>query len=129
MSFDISKEKGVPIDRQLFTWRELAGQPFSKLDDDAFTRVRVILMNGIESEAVRFSHACARMNRTLQPHLARVRRIDHHQQTMVNWLNPPDQSALETTLGYEQTAIEVTATSALGRSVLTAPIVISKAKA
>jgi hypothetical protein len=26
--------------------------PYSKLDDDAFTRVRVILMNGIESEAV-----------------------------------------------------------------------------
>jgi hypothetical protein len=25
--------------------------PTSKLDDDAFTRVRVILMNGIESEA------------------------------------------------------------------------------
>jgi rubrerythrin len=28
---------------------------------------------------------------------------------MVNWLNPPDQSPLETTLGFEQVAIEVTA--------------------
>jgi hypothetical protein len=27
--------------------------------------VRVILMNGIESEALRFSHACARMNGAL----------------------------------------------------------------
>ncbi len=109
MSLDLKKEKGVPLDRQVFTWRELAPIPFSKLDDDAFTRVRVILMNGVESEAVRFSHACARMNRELRGPLARVRRIEHHQQTLVNWLNPPDQSPLETTIGFEQTAIEVTA--------------------
>jgi hypothetical protein len=109
MALDILKEKGVPLDRQIFTWREMAGKPYSKLDVDAFTRVRVILMNGIESEAVRFGHACARMNRELQAPLARVRRIEQHQQTLVNWLNPPDQSPLETTIGYEQTAIEVTA--------------------
>ena len=60
--------------------------PTSKLDDDAFTRVRIILMNGLESEAVRFSHACGRMNRDLQEPLAQIRRVEHHQQTMVNWL-------------------------------------------
>ena len=43
------------VSQQRFTWRELAGKPISKLDDDAFTRVRVILMNGIEMEALRFS--------------------------------------------------------------------------
>ncbi len=112
MSLDIRKEKGVPLDRQVFTWRELAGRPYSKLDDDAFTRVRVVLMNGIETEAVRFSHACALVNRDLRIPLARVRRIDHQQQLLVNWLNPPDQSPLETTIGYEQTAIEVTASLA-----------------
>jgi hypothetical protein len=109
MTLDILKEKGTPLDRQVFTWREMAGPPYSKLDDDAFTRVRVILMNGIESEAVRFSHACARKNARLQSLLARIRRIEHHQQTMVNWLNPADQSPLETTIGFEQVAIEVTA--------------------
>ena len=109
MALEITKERGVPLDRQVFTWRELAGPTFSKLDDDAFTRVRVILMNGIESESVRFSHAAARMNARLQGPLARVRRVEHHQQTLVNWLNPADQSPLETTIGYEQTAIEVTA--------------------
>lgn len=112
MSLDIRNEKGVPLERQVFTWRELAGHPYSKLNDDAFTRVRVILMNGIESEAVRFGHACARMNRELQPHLARIRRVEQHQQTMVNWLNPPDQSPLETTIGFEQVAVEVTASVA-----------------
>jgi hypothetical protein len=109
VALDIIKETGVPLDRQVFTWRELGGPPYSKLDDDAFTRVRVILMNGIEAEAVRFSHACARMNRHLQIPLARVRRVEQHQQTLVNWLNPGDQSPLETTIGFEQTAIEVTA--------------------
>jgi hypothetical protein len=75
--------------------------------------VRVILMNGIESEALRFSHACARKNRELQLPLARVRRIEQHQQTLINWLNPADQSQLETTIGFEQVAIEVTASIAL----------------
>jgi hypothetical protein len=112
MGLSLLDQKGTPLDRQVFTWRELAGRPYSKLDEDAFTRVRVILMNGIESEAVRFSHAFARMNKELRGALALVRRIDHHQQTLINWLNPPDQSVLETTIGYEQTAIEVTASVA-----------------
>lgn len=113
MSLDILNEKGTPLDRQVFTWREMAGQPYSKLDVDAFTRVRVILMNGIENGSIRFSHSCAQMNNgELRGHLARVRRIDHMQEVMVNWLNPADQSNLETTIGYEQVAIEVTASVA-----------------
>jgi len=112
MALDLLKDKGVPLEQQRFTWRELVQPPFSKLDDDAFTRVRVILMNGIESEALRFGHACTRMNGDLQRALARVRRVEQHQQTLVNWLNPADQSPLETTIGFEQVAIEVTASVA-----------------
>ncbi|HLL23193.1 MAG TPA: hypothetical protein VK427_13735, partial [Kofleriaceae bacterium] len=108
----ILAEKGVPLERQVFTWRDFGARPYSKLDDDAFTRVRVILMNGVESESVRFSHAAARMNRDLRIPLARVRRIDHQQQKVINWLNPPDQSPLETTIGFEQAAIEITASVA-----------------
>jgi hypothetical protein len=111
MALNLLKDKGVPLARQRFTWKDLVQRPFSKLDD-AFTRVRVILMNGIESEALRFSHACARMNRDLQQALAQVRRVEQHQQTLVNWLNPADQSPLETTIGFEQVAIEVTASVA-----------------
>src|SRR5215211_79058 len=112
MALDLLKDTGIPLEKQRFTWHELVQPPYSKLDDDAFTRVRVILMNGIESEALRFSHACARMNSDLQLALARVRRIAQHQQTLVNWLNPADQSPLETTIGFEQVAIEVTASVA-----------------
>lgn len=109
MALDLLRETGVPLARQTFTLKELSRRTYSKLDDDAFTRVRVILMNGIESEAVRFQHLCARFSRELREPLALIRRVEHHQQTLVNWLNPPDQSALETTLGFEQVAIEITA--------------------
>jgi hypothetical protein len=110
MGLDLKSERGVPLEKQQFDWKELAPLPYSKLDSDAFSRVRVILMNGIESEALRFQHAMARSNDgELRRALARVRRTEQHQQTLVNWLNPADQSALETTIGYEQVAIEVTA--------------------
>jgi len=113
MALDIMKERGVPLERQTFNWRQMVRQPFSKLDDDAFTRIRVILMNGIEMESLRFSHSFARMNRDLRGVLAEVRRVEQHQQTTVNWLTPADQSTIETTIGYEQVAIEVTAAVAL----------------
>ncbi|MEG3191214.1 hypothetical protein [Lysobacter sp. D1-1-M9] len=109
MTLSLTDAKGTPLDRQRFTWRELVQKPISKLDDDAFTRVRIILMNGQEMEALRFSHACARMNGDLRLDLARVRRIEQHQATMVNWLIGADHSPLETTIAYEQVAVEVTA--------------------
>ena len=109
MALSLLDEKGIPLEKQRITWKEMVQKPISKLDDDAFTRVRVILMNGQETEAMRFSHACARMNAELQRPLADVRRIEQHQQTMVNWLIGADHSPLETTIGYEQVAIEVTA--------------------
>jgi rubrerythrin len=112
MSINLLKDKGTPLARQKFTWKDMVNLPISKLDADAFTRVRIILMNGIESEALRFSHSAARMNRDLQRELALVRRVEQHQQTLVNWLLPADQSVLETTIGFEQVAIEVTASVA-----------------
>ena len=109
MAINLFQDKGTPLERQCFTWKDLVQKPISKLNDDAFTRIRVVLMNGIESEALRFGHACARMNKALQVPLARVRRVEQHQETVVNWLLPADQSPLETTIAYEQVAIEVTA--------------------
>src|SRR4051794_3605981 len=92
LSLDLLKETGVPLDQQRFTWKELAGPGLSKLNDDAFSRVRIILLNGVEAQAVRFSHSYARMDEAARVILAKTRRIDHHQQTLVNWLLPADQS-------------------------------------
>lgn len=109
MSLNFFKDKGTPIEKQRFTWKDLVQKPISKLNDDAFTRVRVFLMNGIESEASRFCHNCARMNRDLQLPLAIIRQVEQHQATLINWLIGADHSPLETTIGHEQMAIEITA--------------------
>lgn len=113
MSFSLLSNKGCPIDQQRFTWSDMVQNPISKLDDDAYTRVRIILMNGIETEAIRFSHACSRMNKELQSTLAKIRRIEQHQATTINWLIGADHSPLETTIAYEQAAIDITAGIAL----------------
>lgn len=109
MAIDLLNDKGCPLDKQKFTWRDMVRSPVSKLDMDAYTRVRIILMNGIELEALRFGHSFARMSKEFRKDLAVVRRSEQHQATLVNWLLPPDQSPIETTIGYEQVAIEVTA--------------------
>lgn len=100
---------GTPLDRQRFTWRDMVAHPISKLDDDAFTRVRIIMLNGLEVDALRLKHIASRFNRELREPLARIRRVEHHQNTMVNWLLSADHSPLETTVAYEQVAIEITA--------------------
>jgi hypothetical protein len=105
------KEKGIPLEDQVRSWKQIALPPYLKQEVDAFTRARIILMNGIEMEAGVFSHGYARVceDVDLKKLLARVRRIEHQQQNTVQWLNPADQSILETTIGYEQVAIELTA--------------------
>ena len=109
---DILKEKGIPLEKQQFTWRDMVQVPISKLDDDAMTRARIILMNGIESNALRTQHVFARMSRDLRLPLAQIRRVEQHQQTVVNWLLPADLDPLETTIAFEQAAIEVIASVA-----------------
>ena len=112
MAFSVFDSKGTPLDRQQLTWRDMVRKPISKLDDDAFTRMRVILMSGIEQEALRFSHMATRCNLALRQPLADVRRVEQHQATLVGWLLSSDHSPLETTIAYEQLAIELTASVA-----------------
>lgn len=101
--------KGVPLEKQTFTWKEMVGKPISKLDDEAFTRVRVILMAGAELDAIRFSRIGSRFQTDLRLPMAEIRRVEQHQATLINWLLSADHSPLETTIAYEQVAIEVTA--------------------
>ena len=46
MAISLLKDRGTPLAKQVFTWKELVPKTLSKLDDDAFTRVRIILLNG-----------------------------------------------------------------------------------
>src|SRR3569623_2141689 len=109
MSLNIYDDQGVPLDKQKFTWRELVQKPISKLDDDAFTRVRIIMMNGNENEALRIGHEAPRFNNQQRIPNEIIRRVEQHQATMINRLSGAEHSPLVTTIAYEQVAIEVTA--------------------
>lgn len=111
MSFNPLKEKGVAIEKQLRSWHQIAKKPFNKTEIDCYSRTRQILMNGIEVEAWNFKHNFSRMSDNIEANklVAQTRRVEDMQQTTVNWLSPSDQSVLETTLGYEQVAVDLTA--------------------
>ena len=112
MTIDLLRDKGTPLSRQRMSWKDMVGKPLSKLDDAAFTRVRVILMNGLELDSLRTKQVAIRMNRDARVPLAQMLRVEQHQATTINWLLGADHSPIETTIGYEQTAIEVTASVA-----------------
>ncbi|NUW44211.1 hypothetical protein [Nonomuraea rhodomycinica] len=111
MTFDPLRERGIPLDKQLRNWRELNVTPIDPDHSDPYTRCRIIAMNGIEVEAILFSHQLARHcpDLELKQQLARVRYIEAQQQKAVNWLLPGLASVLETTLAYEQVAVDLTA--------------------
>jgi hypothetical protein len=111
LSMNPLNERGIPVEDQLRNWTELNVEPYDKHAVDPYTRTRVILMNGIEVESIIFSHQFARHtdNLEIKRALALSRRIDAQQQKVVNGLNPGDQSPLETTIGYEQVAVDLTA--------------------
>jgi hypothetical protein len=109
MTINLLQDKGMPLERQGMSWKDMVGKPISKLDDDAFTRVRAILMNGLELDSLRTKQVALRCSADARVQLAQLMRVEQHQATTINWLIGGDHSPLETTIGYEQTAIEVTA--------------------
>jgi len=112
MAIDLLHDKGTPLERQRLSWKDMVGKPISKLDDDAFTRVRIILMNGLELDSLRTKQVALRCMAEGRVALAQLMRVEQHQATSINWLIGADHSPIETTIGYEQTAIEVTASVA-----------------
>ena len=104
-------QKGIAVEDQFHSWSELNVTPYDRLDVHPYTRTRVVLMNSVEVESIMFSHQFARHtdNLEIKRALALSRRADAQQQKIVNWLNPGDQTPLETTIGYEQVAVDLTA--------------------
>ena len=112
MAVNLLQDKGTALARQRLSWKDMVGNTISKLDDDAFTRVRIILMNGVELDSIRTKQVAIRCNREAREQLAQLMRVEQHQATSINWLIGADHSPLETTIAYEQVAIEVTASVA-----------------
>ena len=113
MSFNPLEEKGMPIEKQLRNWHQIVGESYNKTEVDCYTRTRQILMNGIEVQAWGFKHQMNRFMSAIdcddRANISRIGRIENTQQMTANWMVPADQSVLETTLGYEQVAVDLTA--------------------
>lgn len=111
MTFNPLKEKGISLEKQMRNWHQIVGKPYNKTDVDCYTRTRQILMNGIEVEAWGFKHQLARFldDNDDKIKLSQIGRIENTQQMTCNWMGPADQSVLDTTLAYEQVAVDLTA--------------------
>lgn len=111
MAFNPLAEKGIPVEKQFRSWSDLNVTPFDKNRVDPYTRCRAIVMNGIEVEGIFHSHQFARHcpDMEVRRKLALTRRAEAMQQKAVNWLLPGDPSPLETTIAYEQVAVDLTA--------------------
>ena len=93
------------------SWTSLAPKSYDKNAVSPYTKTRVILMNGTEFESNWFLHQFHRhcLNNDVRRVLASVRRQEQQQQKRIAALKPIDETILETTIGYEQLAVDLTA--------------------
>lgn len=110
MNFNPFREKGIPLSEQLESWKKNSPKPYDKEITDPYTKARIILMNGIEVEAAMFLHQFHRncSDNELRRQLAMGRFLEQQHQKKMNWQAPPDETILETTIGYEQLAVDLT---------------------
>ena len=105
------EEKAKDLDKTYKNWKSINVKPYDKETVDPYTRVRVILMNGTEFEAIwntsRFTRHCT--NNEVRRDMALLRRGEQQQQKRIASLKPRNESMLEHTIGYEQLAVDLTA--------------------
>lgn len=111
MSFNPFNEKPESIDSTFMDWAKIYPKSYDKNDIDPYTKVRCILMNGTEYEANWFSHQFHRHcnNNDIRRELALIRKNEQQQQKRIACLKPINETILETTISYEQLAVDLTA--------------------
>ncbi len=102
------------LDRYFISLEKMYPHAYNKKKASPYTKTRVILMNGTEYESVWFLHQFARNcnNDEIKRYLSVVRSQEQQQQKVIACLKPINESILETTIAYEQLAIDLTATLA-----------------
>ena len=105
------EEKVKNINSCILTQKELTKKPYLKDDISPYTKARIILMNGTEFESVWFMHNFHRHcnDEDIRRKLALVRRNEQQQQKAIASLKPINESLLESTIAYEQLAVDLTA--------------------
>jgi UDP-3-O-acyl-N-acetylglucosamine deacetylase len=109
------EQKPEKIEESFSDWKSLYPKPYDKSEVSPYTVLRVILMNGTEFESNWFGHAYTRncLNNDIRRNLALVRRVEQQQQKRISNLKPLDENVLETTIGYEQLAVDLTSLLAM----------------
>ena len=99
------------IEKTFESFCSLYPKPYHPLEVDPYTKCRIILMNGTEFEAVKFTHQMARhvQDQSLRRELAMLRRTEQQQQKKLANLKPIHETVLEHTISYEQLAVDLTA--------------------
>lgn len=110
--------KSKDIEKSYVSLPELTSKAYDKEEVDPYTKLRIILMNGTEYEAINFSHRFSRMcdNNDVRRALAAIRRSEAQQQKRISSLKPQNENILEHTIGYEHLAVDLTAELALKES-------------
>ena len=99
------------VEMNFMHWGKMNAKPYNKKTADPYTKTRVILMNGTEFESNWFLHQFARNcdDNELRREIAIVRNQEQQQQKRIASLKPINENILETTIAYEQLAIDLTA--------------------
>lgn len=105
------EKAAISVDGKFKDWQELNLKPYDKTTTKPYTKTRLILMNGTEFEQNWFLHRFYRCcnNNELRKEISNIRRREQQQQKQLASLKPIDETDLETTIAYEQLAVDLTA--------------------
>ncbi len=103
-------EKPKKVEDTFMNFKEMYPCAYNKCDVDPYTKARIILMNGTETEAIFFSHNFQRhfQDNDLRRELALSRRVNQQMQKLLICLKPIEENILEHTISYEQLAVDLT---------------------
>ncbi len=103
------------LNQQYLDWKNIYPQPYDKATTSPYTKARVILMNGCETENIFFMHNFQRncTDNNLRRELAKIRRICQQYQKKIQCLKPKNENILEETIIYELLAVDLTARMAI----------------
>ncbi len=104
-------EKNAISVKDFATVDDYSPVPYDKKTTLPYTKTRIILLNGAEFEQNWFLHQFSRTcnDNELRRDISLIRRHEQQQQKIISGLKPIDETDLETTIGYEQLAVDLTA--------------------
>jgi len=99
------------LESYFMNWDQMYPKAYNKNKVSPYTKVRIILLNGTEFESNWFLHQFARNcnDQDLRREIAIVRNQEQQQQKRISCLKPINENMLESTIAYEQLAIDLTA--------------------